>query len=64
MAGDLGYETYVVSDATATFEQVDFLGKHHTAEEVHAMSLTNRQEEYSVVVSTEEVIRKLSEKNS
>src|SRR5688572_33236724 len=26
MAGSLGYETYVVSDATATFDKVDFAG--------------------------------------
>ncbi len=64
MAGDLGYKTYVVSDATATFDKVDFLGKHHTAEEVHAMSLANLQGEYAVVVSTEEIISQLKESKS
>lgn len=64
MAGDLGYETYVVSDATATFDKVDFLGKHHTAEEVHAMSLANLQGEYAVVVSTEEVISQFEKNKS
>jgi nicotinamidase-related amidase len=64
MAGELEYETYVVSDATATFDKIDFLGKHHTADEVHAMSLANLQGEYAVVVSTEEVLRKLSKINS
>ena len=64
MAGDLGYETYVVSDATATFDKVDFFGSHRTAEEVHAMSLANLQGEYAIVASTEEVLSRLSEKNS
>jgi len=41
MSGNLGYETYVVSDATATFDKVDFAGRHHDADEVHAMSLAN-----------------------
>jgi len=56
MAGDLGYETYVVSDSTATFDKVDFSRKPHTAEEVHAMSLSNLQGEYATVLSTEEVL--------
>ena len=56
MAGDLGLETYVVSDATATFDRVDFSGKHHAAEEVHAMSLANLQGEYATILSTEEII--------
>lgn len=64
MAGDLGYETYVVSDATATFDKVDFFGQHRTAEEVHAMSLANLQGEYAVVVSTKEIIRQFEEKKS
>jgi nicotinamidase-related amidase len=59
MAGNLGYETYVVSDATATFNKVDFFGHHHEADEVHAMSLANLQGEYATVLSTEEVLNLL-----
>jgi len=61
MAGDLGYETYVVADATATFDKVDYYGNHRTAEEVHAMSLANLQGEYATVASTAEVLKVLSE---
>jgi len=64
MAGDLGYETYVVSDATATFDKVDYYGNHRTAEEVHAMSLANLQGEYAMVASTVEVLKLLSERKS
>src|SRR6266508_2777266 len=39
MAGNLGFETYVVADATATFGRRDYAGRWHTADEVHAMSL-------------------------
>lgn len=59
MAGDLGLETYVVSDATATFDKIDFSGKPHAAEEVHALSLANLQGEYATITSTEELIRLL-----
>ncbi|MEE9913277.1 MAG: cysteine hydrolase [Deltaproteobacteria bacterium] len=62
MAGDLGYETYVVSDATATFDKVDFSGSLRTAEEVHALSLANLQGEYATILKTEEIIT-LFEKN-
>jgi nicotinamidase-related amidase len=63
MAGNLGYDTYVVSDATATFDKVDFAGHHRAAEEVHAMSLANLQGEYATVLSTEEIMNLLNKKN-
>jgi len=59
MAGNLGYETYVVSDATATFDKVDFSGQLRSAEEVHALSLANLQGEYASVLSTTEVLERL-----
>lgn len=63
MAGNLGFETYVVSDATATFDKVDFAGKHHEADEVHAISLSNLQGEYATVLSMVEIINLLEKKN-
>jgi len=59
MAGNLGYEAYVVSDATATFDKVDFSGQRRAAEEVHALSLANLQGEYASVVSTTEVLERV-----
>ena len=59
MAGNLGYNTYVVSDATATFDKVDFHGALRQAEEVHALSLANLQGEYATIVSTSEVLERL-----
>jgi nicotinamidase-related amidase len=64
MAGNLGYKTYVVSDATATFDKVDFYGNYHTAEEVQAMSLANLQGEYAVILSTKEILNLLEEPNN
>ena len=59
MAGNLGYETVVVSDATATFDRKDFEGRFRSAEEVHAMSLANLDGEYATVLSTEEVLERV-----
>jgi nicotinamidase-related amidase len=64
MAGNLGYKTYVVSDATATFEKVDFYGQLRTAEEVQALSLANLNGEYATVVSSAELLREIQESNS
>lgn len=58
MAGNLGYQTYVVSDATATFDKVDFLGQLRFAEDVHALSLANLQGEYATVLSTSELLER------
>lgn len=59
MAGNLGYQTYVVSDATATFDKVDFDGQLRSAEEVHALSLANLQGEYATVVSSAQLLAEI-----
>lgn len=56
MAGNLGYLTYVVSDATAACDKVDLDGVLHRAEEVHAIALANLHGEYARVVTTAEVL--------
>jgi nicotinamidase-related amidase len=58
MAGNLGFLTYVVADATFTFGKTDWDGKPRSAEEVHAMSLANLHGEYCTVVSTADVLGK------
>ena len=40
-AGNLGFVTEVVSDATFAFAKTDYAGRHRSAEEVHAMALSN-----------------------
>ena len=56
MAGNLDYHTYVVADATATFDKVDFYGRLRSADEVHALSLANLHGEYATVLCTDEVL--------
>ncbi|MGD0424043.1 MAG: cysteine hydrolase family protein [Candidatus Bathyarchaeia archaeon] len=57
MAGDLDFETYVVSDATATFNRVGSDGRHFDAEEVHAVSLSSLNGEFAKVVETADILR-------
>jgi nicotinamidase-related amidase len=58
-AGNLGFKTSVVSDATFAFAKSDFDGTARTAEEVHAMSLANLQGEYASVITSAEALNAL-----
>jgi nicotinamidase-related amidase len=52
MAGNLGFQTYVIADACFTFARRDFHGRLRTADEVHSMSLANLSGEYCTVLDT------------
>jgi nicotinamidase-related amidase len=60
MSGNLGFDTYVVSDGTATFGRSDFAGKWRTADDVHNLSLANLDGEYATVLSTAEAIARFA----
>jgi nicotinamidase-related amidase len=59
MAGNLGFETFLVEDGCFTFARKDWTGKPRSAAEVHAMSLANLDGEYCVVTRTKDVLRAL-----
>lgn len=61
MAGNLGYDTYLISDACFTFAKRDFSGRLRSADEVHDMSLANLHGEYCTVLESKEVIIRVSE---
>jgi nicotinamidase-related amidase len=56
MAGNLGFTTFVVSDATATFAKRDYSGRMWSADDVHTMSLANLEGEYATIVSTSDLL--------
>jgi nicotinamidase-related amidase len=60
MAGNLGFETYLVEDACFTFGRRDWTGRWRTAGEVHAMSLANLDGEYCSVVTASDVLSALT----
>ncbi|HKD09273.1 MAG TPA: cysteine hydrolase family protein [Bryobacteraceae bacterium] len=57
MAGNLGFQTFLVEDACCTFGRRDWAGQYRTAAEVHAMSLANLHGEYCTVIRTVEALR-------
>lgn len=52
MAANLGFNTYVIADATIAFERTGFDGAHYSAEAVHAISLASLHGEFSTVMNT------------
>lgn len=55
-AGNLGFRTVVVSDATFAFAMTDYAGTARTADEVHAMALANLDGEYATIKDTRTVL--------
>lgn len=56
MAGNLGFETYFVYDATATFDRAGPDGRRYSADEVGAMTLVNLQGEFATIVTTDALL--------
>jgi nicotinamidase-related amidase len=56
MAGNLGFDTYLVEDCCFTFARQDFTGRLRSAEEVQAMSLANLDGEYCTVIDSAAVV--------
>lgn len=53
--GCKGFSMVVVENACFAFAKTDYFGAQRTAEEVHAMSLANLENEYSLIVHSSEV---------
>jgi nicotinamidase-related amidase len=52
MAGNFGYETFLVSDATATFNKKGVDGKNFSAELIHETALASLNNEFATIVTT------------
>ena len=57
MAGNLGFETYLVSDATAAFGLTGHDGRKYSAQEVHDVTLTTLSGEFATIVETNELLQ-------
>lgn len=55
-SGNLGFNTYLVEDACFTFGKKDWNGNYRSADDVHAMTLANLNEEYCSVIKTSDAI--------
>ncbi len=56
MAGNLGFDTYLIEDACFTFARLDWHGRLWSADEVHALSVANMSGEYCTVLTTSQAL--------
>ena len=57
MAGNLGFEVRLVSDATATFDRRGEDGIHYSADQIHKVHLASLHGEFCTVLTSKEVLR-------
>lgn len=60
MSGNLGFKTYLISDATAAFGMKDQNNIYYNAETIHNVSLATLHNEFATVLTTEKLINKFS----
>ena len=64
MAANLGFDTVVVSDATATFDRAGLDGETRPAAEVHAGALSDLQGEFATILDTAAVLAAAAARNT
>lgn len=60
MAGNLGFTTYLVEDAVATFNKTGANGQNYSAQLIHDTAIASLKDEFAMIVSKEVIINKLS----
>ncbi len=59
MAGNLGYDTILISDATATFDRKGINGQVFSSDIIHQTTLANLNEEFAEVIGSKELIERV-----
>lgn len=56
MAGNLGFNVLLVSDATATFDRKGPGGENYMAEDIHAIHIASLNGEFCRIITTDSLI--------
>ncbi|MEX0956949.1 MAG: cysteine hydrolase family protein [Rhizobiaceae bacterium] len=59
MAGNLGFDARLVADACYTFDRIGHGGRRETAEDIHAMTLSNLDGEFAIIETTDSLLAAL-----
>jgi Amidases related to nicotinamidase len=59
MAGNFGFETYLIEDALATFDKIGVNGKKYPAQLIHDTALASLHEEFAMVIQTSDLMKLL-----
>lgn len=60
MSGNLGFDTFLISDATAAFGMKDQNGTYYDAETIHNISLATLHNEFATILTTEQLINEFT----
>ncbi|MGP4066351.1 cysteine hydrolase family protein [Oceanobacillus sp. M65] len=58
MSGNLGFNTYLISDATASFGMQDQNNNYYDAKSIHDISLATLHDEFATILTTKQLISK------
>ncbi|WP_148302502.1 cysteine hydrolase family protein [Caldalkalibacillus mannanilyticus] len=61
MSGNLGFSTYLISDATAAFGMMDHHGQFYSANIIHNITLATLHDEFATILTTEQLIEQMLE---
>ncbi|HFA49732.1 MAG TPA: cysteine hydrolase [Bacteroidetes bacterium] len=56
MANNYGFETILISDATATFDRVGINGETYSSEIIHLTTLASLKDEFAEIMTAEELL--------
>lgn len=56
MAGNFGFDTLLISDATATFDRIGINGEKFDSEIIHQTTLANLNNEFAKVIDTKKLL--------
>mgnify|MGYP000070700918 FL=1 len=59
MAGNFGYKTYLISDATATFDRIGINGEKYDSETIHLTTLASLNLEFATVWNFEKLMSEI-----
>lgn len=59
MAGNFGFDTFLVEDATATFCKKGAKGQLYSAEIIHETAIASLMDEFATIVTTENLLKTL-----
>jgi len=56
MAGNLGFDAWLVRDAAWTYDRIGPDGDFHSAADIHAMTLSNLSGEFATIITARDII--------
>lgn len=56
MAGNFGFNTYLIEDAVATFNKVGSNGQEYSAQLIHDTAIASLKDEFATILSTQELL--------